>query len=506
MDRKFALLLIPFSLVIIGPYLLAWIWPSPGFVFAGFLFNPIDGNSYLAKMAEGWRGDWAFTLPYTAQKGSGAPIFLFYLALGHLARITTIPTIWVFHLTRVIGAFLLAWALYLFALPIFPGSKLNQRESAALALFGSGLGWIFILFGIILSDVWVAEGYPFLSSFSSPHFTIGMALLICIFILLLKQEQPFQYLQLALSGLLLAGIMPFGLVVACAVAGIWTLVEWKKNQGFHWRSLFSLSIPGGVYLCYQYWVIQQDSLLSQWNAQNLTPSPPVWDFLLSFAPALLLAGWGAWKWLRNPQTSPGQRLLLGWLIGGLVLIYFPFALQRRFIFAFFLPVSFLAAAGFQAFRERWPSQARKWIPTIKIIAMITNGVVILLAVFGVLSRQPIFFLSHDEAEGFRYIQNSLPADAVILCSPETGLFLPAWTGRRVLYGHEFETVNAPVQKALVAQLLQGSLALPQQSDLMNQNKIQYVFSGPREKIIGSPDFHSFMKPVFQNASVVIYSW
>ncbi len=130
----------------------------------------------------------------------------------------------------------------------------------------------------------------------------------------------------------------------------------------------------------------------------------------------------------------------------------------------------------------------------------------MLALFGIFSHQPLFFVSGDEVEGFRFIQNSLPEDALILCSPETGLFIPAWTGRRVLYGHEFETVNAQASRELAEKLLGGKMESPKEIGLMKENSIQYVFSGPRELKIGNPDFRSTMKPVFQNASVTIYSW
>ena len=79
------------SLVIVAaaglPYLLAYRVP-PDHIFMGVLVNPADGNSYFAKMREGWRGDWLFTLPYTAQPGAGALIFTYYLFLGHVARWT----------------------------------------------------------------------------------------------------------------------------------------------------------------------------------------------------------------------------------------------------------------------------------------------------------------------------------------------------------------------------------------------------------------------------------
>lgn len=506
MDRKISIIFIPFFLLITVPYLLAWAMSSQGFVFGGFLFNPIDGNSYLAKMVEGWRGEWAFTLPYTAQKGTGAPIFLFYIFLGHFSRVTSIPIIWVFHITRIIGAGILVRELVRFNSVFFPTSTGYLRKATGLALLGSGLGWMLLLFGIISSDLWVAEGFPFLSSFSSPHFTLGMALLVRIFSDLTLQETPGKFIRLIIWGFLISLIMPFGMVIASLVAGLWIAVEWKFTKQLYWRSLIALASLGGFYLAYQYWVIYHDPLLSQWNAQNQTPAPAGWDLFLSFSPAILLAGWGVWKWLRNHETGPSQRLVLIWFLSGLALVYFPYSLQRRFIFGLFIPISILTVAGIQAFTS-WKIQwAKKFTPFFWISSLLTNGVVILLALFGIFSHSPLFFVTQDEAEGLRFIRDSLPADALILCSPETGLFIPAWTGRRVLYGHEFETVDAKAKKELAESLLIGQMGDAQEVNLMKENFVQYVFLGPRERRIGKPVFQSVMKPVFQNESVTIFSW
>ncbi|HEX9680036.1 MAG TPA: hypothetical protein VGA32_01180, partial [Anaerolineales bacterium] len=44
-------------------------------VFSGFLLNPTDGFSYLAKMRQGWDGEWLFRLSYT--DAPGTPVLLF---------------------------------------------------------------------------------------------------------------------------------------------------------------------------------------------------------------------------------------------------------------------------------------------------------------------------------------------------------------------------------------------------------------------------------------------
>ena len=99
--------LLVFSIILVliltsAPYYLAARGGGEDYVFAGFLMNPLDGNTYLAKMYQGYQGNWKYTLPYTAVKGEGAYLFEFYLFLGHLARLFDLPLIIVFHLARLL--------------------------------------------------------------------------------------------------------------------------------------------------------------------------------------------------------------------------------------------------------------------------------------------------------------------------------------------------------------------------------------------------------------------
>ena len=78
-DRWFALLISLCVLLLVTiPYFLAARSAGTDYEFSGFLLNPLDGNSYLSKMFQGWEGNWRFKLPYTADPGEGAYLFLFY--------------------------------------------------------------------------------------------------------------------------------------------------------------------------------------------------------------------------------------------------------------------------------------------------------------------------------------------------------------------------------------------------------------------------------------------
>jgi hypothetical protein len=499
-------LLIIFICLITIPYLFAQFSGGEQSVFGGFLLNPQDGNSYLAKMMEGWNGSWQFTLPYTAEKGNGAFLFLFYLSLGQLSRLTGISLILMYHIARLAGAVLLVFSVRDLAMWIFEKNQKDASAALQLSLFGSGLGWLLVGFGVITSDLWVAETYPFLSSFATPHFCFGMVLLLQLFLNFSQPVVPTRLAKLALYGLLLAILMPFGIVVAGAVGLVWIAWEWFKTRQLHWANFVAAFILGGPCLIYQYWAIQSDPLLSAWNAQNLTPSPPVWDLLMALAPAVFFAAWGVWKLFRRSDQTQGMRLMVVWCVTGLAMIYFPFGLQRRFMFDYYLPIAFTAVAGLQEI-PRVSTKLRKRIFAFLLTAsVVTNLVVIMLAVFGVISRSPLIYLNKDEVNAFDFIRTRLPSDTIILCSPDTGNFIPAWTGRRVLYGHPFETVRAEENKQLVTNVFNGQILSTQAIDLLRQRNVRYVFVGPRERAIGTPDFIASLKQIYQNGTVQIYSW
>ena len=172
-----SVLLLALLLMITIPYLAGFQASGADVQFGGFLINPVDGNSYLAKMQLGYQGDWKFTLPYTEDPGGGAYLFLFYIILGHLARLIGLNLIYVFHGARLLGALWLTLMIYRCLRTTFQTNKFFLG-SFTLAIFGSGLGWLAVMAGLFTSDFWVAEAYPFLSMYTNPHFSWGLGLMI----------------------------------------------------------------------------------------------------------------------------------------------------------------------------------------------------------------------------------------------------------------------------------------------------------------------------------------
>ena len=178
--RHLVIIFVLFAGLISLPYLLAWGMAGNEHVFAGMLANPVDGQSYLTKMRLGWNGQILFQLTYSPQNGEAHPLFLFYTILGWLSHQLNIPLIISFHLARLISAaFLFVTLVTLVQKTI---SRPYQVKTLLLLVIGSGMGWLVLPFsgsGLPI-DFYVAETYPFLSSYSNPHFPLGTALLLWI--------------------------------------------------------------------------------------------------------------------------------------------------------------------------------------------------------------------------------------------------------------------------------------------------------------------------------------
>ncbi len=100
-DRRVAVgLATGVALATLLPVWIAHQMAPPGHAFAGFLLNPVDGFSYLAKMRQGFDGGWSFHLPYASGPSSGAFLFPYYLLLGHIARLLGADLVLVLHAVR----------------------------------------------------------------------------------------------------------------------------------------------------------------------------------------------------------------------------------------------------------------------------------------------------------------------------------------------------------------------------------------------------------------------
>jgi len=511
-DLKNSLYAVLISLVVLGlvffPYILGFQSGGESHVFGGFLLNPLDGNSYLAKMYQGWEGNWRFHLPFTTMPGEGAYLFLFYLGLGHVARAVNMPLVLVYHLARGLGAIFLLGSMWVFFGELFQDER-SRRLAFTLAALGSGMGWLLVPFGAFTSDFWVAETYPFLSMYANPHFPIGLALVLWLVKPDFEKENGWRTgIYAAGVAFFLSVVNPFGVVVSLMVLGCFSVWMVYRKAPFEPVVKRTLIVAGAglPILIYDFWVANTDPVFRSWNMQNLTPSPPLWDLIVALSPALLLGGLGIYIGLKKNkiQGDSGISLLILWAGFGLLSLYLPFGLQRRFMMGLFVPIAGLAALGLKYLASMKRERYRMLTLSLFLLSLPTNLIILLAAWSGIETKDSKIFLTKAETLALAWIEANTDPDALILSSPEMGLFIPAYTGRRVIYGHPFETADAQLEEKAVLGFYHGSASDEGQIAFLQNREIDVLFYGPRERAIGELNLPPAYEPVFFEGDVILY--
>ena len=486
------------------PYISAFQAADSSHVFGGFLLNPIDGHSYLAKMQLGYQGDWKFTLPYTAEKGEGAYLFLFYIVLGHIARILKAKLLIVFHLTRILGAILLLWSMSEFNRYLF--SERWQRSSwFMISSLGAGFGWIAVLLGLFTSDFWVAEAYPFLSMYANPHFTIGLGLML-FSLIPGKRKSPEKSFAL---GVVLGIIQPFSVVIVVLVKAAQTINEVvtlsgtlrsRINSSELIQNMIAFGLGGGIILGYQYIAIQRDPYLALWNVQNITPAPLPLDLFLSLSPCLILAVFGiSYAWQREKG-----KLLIYWAMISLCLIFIPWNLQRRFLTGIYLPISGLAIFGLDHLIRITRTNKNIAAALLFILVIPTNFIVMLSGQQASTKKDPAIYWDADLNEAFNWINAHTQVDSIFLTDENIGLYIPSQTGRRVLYGHPFETVEAESQIEFIQNFFERKYPIIGIQEELLIRGVDYVIVSVALEQINQDMIKSGFPSVYHNSDVVIY--
>jgi hypothetical protein len=346
----------------------------------------------------------------------------------------------------------------------------------------AGFGWLLAPLGILTADLWVAEGFTFLSLLVNPHFPLAIGLMLLLFMAILDLptddgRSRWRLAGLAAGSLALVLVHPIAVPIVLVVLGVYLVVLAWQDKKIPWRELVGTGVAGAAaapVLIYLLVTFSTHPILAAWADQNLTPSPPPWDYALGYGLVLLLAlGWIAIA-LRRRERS--DLFLLAWAGTVAVLLYLPFALQRRFITGLHVPLTILAALGLE--QLIWPrlQERRHRLVTGLLVGItaLTNLFVPLVAVVGVAQGRPELVMSGDEAAACAWLRENSAWTDTVLAPPDSGHLIPAWAGNRVVYGHPFETVDAQTKEAEVAHFFSPQATANERWALLERYGVQYV--------------------------------
>jgi hypothetical protein len=485
------------------PFVIAWFHGQPANIFNGFLINQVDGYSYLAKMEQGQQGNWLFELPFTSEKTSGVFLFAYYIFLGHICKWTGISILLMFHTARIINSIFLAFVLYQFIRQYNPVKSLPIDWVWAITLLGSGMGWLAATAGIMTSDLWVAEAYPFLASFTNPHFPLSIALMLSVFIFWQKTGLKKYPVSIG-CGLLLAILQPFCDVIILVVFGLdWFMdVIQKKDAKAKTISMVVYSLASLPLMILYLYTVQTDPLIKVWNAQNVTASPQLWDLFLSFSPAIILASIGIIPVVK--QHQPVSRILWIWAIVGFGICLIPISLQRRFLIGIYIPMTILAAVGLNFIMDNIRQPNKKWIKTgYTVLVIPTNLFLMAVCFLGISSTGDRYYITAAEQQGLVWLKQNGIKGGVVLSDPITSLYIPAFTGLKVVYAHPYETPYAKEKLAEVEACLSG-WNRDTCNRVIKEEHVNYIWISQRVKLDGFNALAVSMGKKYSSGQVAVY--
>ncbi|MBN1815704.1 MAG: hypothetical protein JXA14_27970 [Anaerolineae bacterium] len=473
------------------PYLAAWLLAPDGTRYTGLLINHYDGHSYYAKMQQGARGDWLFHLPFTHEPHEGAFIFTFYLALGHIAGALHLPIPLVYHVARAAAGFFLLLVGYHFTAHFFRHVS-NRRLAFLLLALSAGLGWLMAPLDAITADLWVAEGFTFLSILANPHFPLAIGLMLLLFMPVFDLEHASFRLsraaRTAVVAAILAVVQPFAVPVVLAVLGVYLLLlTWRRGVPGT-RLLYSVTTGLGAapVMIYDLYIYTANPALAAWGAQNVTPSLPPWSYLLGYGLVLLLALFGTGVALRRREQI--DLFLLAWFGTVALLLYVPFALQRRFITGFHVPLVLLAAVGLErVVLPRLPRRSRTLVTVALLgVTALTNVFVPIVPVVAVTQGQPPLVIPDAQAAALDWLADHTAWTDTVLAPTDVAHLVPAWAGNRVVYGHPFETIEAGEKKAAVEAFFAPDATPTERAAILARYGVRYVLVTGSSSIFTPP--------------------
>jgi hypothetical protein len=502
------------------PTLYAWWLADDANVFSGFVYNTEDGNSYIAKMRQGARGEWLFHLPFTTEPHPGAWLYTFHLLLGKVSAGLGLSFQLTYHLVRAILGLGLLVTVYAFVAR-FVTDVVTRRLAWLLTAIGSGLGWLLTFLGAtqwlgsLPLDFWVPEAYVFLVLYSLPHLALAEIALLWSLLLLLDafhEYSAWRAIAAGCCGLVMTIIVPFYPLVLAAILGIFILVSMLRQKKVPWREIGLAALAGlfcAPVVIYNVWLTATEPVYHTWANQLHILSPHPLHYILGYAPLLVPAIWGLKNLIQDHHAGLASSdpyawwLIIAWLIAAPILIYLPFISQRRLIVLAQVPLALLAAVGLRTWfgNRRWMQVAYVFVASLSI----------LLLVFGSLGpirerERPVF---HPGAEiaALQWLDSYAETGAAVLASFQVGNITPARADLRAFAGHGPETLHSTTKLGMIERFFQSGTDAAWRESILRDYELDYVFYGPGERSLGDwdPSAARYLVEVYAEQGYTIYA-
>lgn len=472
----------------------------------GAIHDIEDSAAQIARMQQGATGELLLDFVYTSQEQDTALIHPLYALLGQLVRYSQLSPTIIFHLIRIFVSLFMYLTIYNLGASIWVRVR-TRRIFFIFSSIGAGFGWMIALIfglkgGIIVPDINLPQAFPIYASAANIHYPLAIACLalivsVCVAILRPGEtenpsaENSGSLVFLASVILVLTypdALIPLGFAYALTVLINWYIKRSASQREWYW-GLWIL-VPALPVTTYYLLTIANNPFVASWINQRNDVSLPFAIFIMSIGLPLIIATPALIRAVRRFEPD-GDRFMLLWLLSMIIALYLPLQLKHYFLVGLMLPLGYFATRSIEDF---WFTHIRRvHRPKVYIIAfpflVLSHIVWMFLPIYPLIvgwDGISASLLQQNHSDALIWIDQNTDDDNVILASPTVSLWIPAWTGNRVVYGHSSETFNADETEAeVISWYVQDDASAQECATLIQEYRVDYVIVGPREQQIGS---------------------
>src|SRR5205807_739930 len=350
---------------------------------------------------------WSWQNRYTTEASPAAYLFMFWIVLGHIAAVTSLPLIVVFHLARIAAAFALMAAAWLF-IAQFIQDRAARRFAFFFCAIGLGMGYVIqalghpVIFGNQTDTLdWrMPELSAFYSVLALPHFAWSGVFAALGVALTLKAIERGSVTLGVLGGLAWLGqasIHPQMPILMGGATALALLLRPARPRGWI-AAAIAFAIPA-PYILYSYLAFVGNPEVQRWTFHSKNALPPeTVSLFFALAPQLLLALTGLPGAMRRRTRE--DLFLVAWIVLLAAILYLPNPagdLRRRFLDGLYLPLVVLGARGmYEVILPRFRSARAHALVPFTYVALTTIGSAFLILAPLAVAGQPQYSVSTAE--------------------------------------------------------------------------------------------------------------
>jgi hypothetical protein len=511
------------------PYVYGWLTTPAGREYTGIHeLTPGDVNVYYSFIEQARQGNFLFQNLYSPEVKQALLFHPQWNLLAVFADGFNLSNTAVFQLSRVFLLAVFLVLLYVLFSNFFKEIKW-RRLCLALAVFATGLGLFIPVFdmsqylqGEFSVDLWVPEALTFLTIFHNPLFILSLIIILSVFIIFLKDQDRGGYGRSAAMGLLvllLGFIHPYDLFIVFSVLGAYLVSRVLFDDSFvparailYFKKLVVILLVALPSLVYYYCIYNFIDGYKGWGSQNVTMSPSFWWYVTGYG---LIGVLGVIGLILAIKRRKKEWLFVGtWFVVIALALYFPLQFQRRMSEGLHVPMVMLAVSAicliFAWLKNMRHGKLSFFLRTIFIwlfvVASFSTTVYLIARDMVAYKTKDIpYYLASSQVDGFGWLKANTPTDTIVLSERVIGNFIPAYTGRKVYYGHSDLSSQAEEKKEALLWFFDGTQgSVQEKKQFLRANSVDYIYYQKKDANDDWLIRQSFAEKVFDEGLTVIF--